>query len=111
MSNEIAIDEGRLGSTISDLSKVGSDVIKSLNDMSKIVPQIAKCVEGDIETTIKEKFSEYEDLFPTITNNIEAFVSDFEKVNSRFNEEQSSVSVKEKKDKMKEGGDIIHVKD
>ena len=109
MSEEIAIDESRLGSTISDLSKVGSDVIKSLNDMSKIVPQMAACVEGDLETAIKGKFSEYEDLFPTITSNIESFVSDFEKVNSRFNEEQSSVSVKEDNVKTDEGGDIIHV--
>ena len=109
MSDLISIEKHETDELIVKLENYADEIESSFNDMSSLILDIKNSINGAISDTIQNKFSEFENQFGLINDDMKAYIQDFKKLIVDFEDEDSSVSTGEV-DKAKEGGEIINVK-
>lgn len=109
MSNTIAINENEISTLIDNLTTSGEEVLKSLEEMSKVMSNLQNSIQGEVGDSINGKFSEYEEKFPYIKENLESYIQDFKNLVTSFKDEDNSVDAGEAS-KAVEGGELINVR-
>ena len=108
MSDNITLNSGETESAAGNLDNYKSDIEKSLSDMSDIMTKISSLLEGELSGAIFNKFSEFENQFPTINTNMQSYVNDFKNLVVSFAEQDSSVAAQDVSTAQK-GGELVNV--
>ncbi len=108
MTNDISISETELNIIINEMNSESLEMFKCLESLSNLFDSLNQSLEGEIADSIKSKFESIEADFPIIKSNIESYSTDLKNLITKFNVQDSSISLKEVD--LAKGGEIINVK-
>ncbi len=90
------------------MSSENVEISKCLEGISTLMNSLGEATEGDVADAIMEKFSSIEENFPIIKSNVESYVTDFQNLIKKYNEQNSSISMGDVD--LAKGGETVNVK-
>lgn len=109
MSDNITLISSDAETLLSDLEVYSEDIHKSMNDLDDIMSKLSGCFEGEVATSITNKYIEFQDCYSTIDEAFKSYVTDFKNLVKNFENQDQATSANEVTINNK-GGDLVNVK-
>ena len=109
MSGNITLITSEAEVLYSNLETLSEDIKKNMGDIEDIMGKLPECFEGEVATSVTNKYSEYQDCFNIVDEAFKSYVSDFKNLVTNFESQDQATSANEVTINNK-GGDLVNVK-